>query len=154
MRATLRVVMIVVCMTLFSTVGFACTCLGGISPALEFKNADAVFVGSVERVVYTPKRIDQGQTTIFGRGTFSVTFKITRALKGVKLGELVLVKTPDLGSACGIDEWGRERTGTEWVVYADRSKEPGKVFFSTFCDRTALLKNAAEDIKYFDSLKK
>ena len=108
---------------------------------------------------------------LIGLGTIDVTFKITRALKGgMKVNELVMVRTVDQGSACGLDEWANEKAKTSWVVYAGQVKGPrpkGDTFLgelipegaetilvTTHCSRTAPTASAAADIKYFDSLKR
>ena len=104
-------------------------------------------------------------------GTIDVTFKVTRALKGgMKVNELVIVRTVDQGPACGIEEWEIVKAGTSWVIYAGQVKGPrlkGDTFLgepipfgvetilvTTRCSRTAPTASAGADLEYFDSLKR
>ncbi len=156
-----------VCVLFFAQSAFACSCAGPpLGTSLEKRILDeytgtfAVFVGEVKEAKH-----DTGQ------GTIDVTFKVTRVLKGgMKVNDFVTVRTTDYGPACGIEEWQTTKVGVSWVIYARQSKGPrpkGNVFLgeliplgaetilvTTHCSRTKPAASAADDLKYFDSLKK
>src|SRR5262245_48913766 len=88
-----------------STGAYACSCVGGITITKEYKDTEAVFIGTVQNVQHNENRFKSGNDILVGPGTIDVYFKVTRALKGVKLGEIVAVRTPDQGPACGIENW-------------------------------------------------
>ena len=168
-----------VCVLLFAESAFACSCVGPPrGTPLEKEIADnyartlAVFVGEVVSVKHNVNHIrERDGLELIGLGTIDVTFKVTRALKGgMKVNDLLVVRTVDQGSSCGFDEWAYEKPGTAWVIYADQAKGPrpkGDTFLGELipegaetilvtihCSRTAPVTSAAADLKYFDSLKK
>ena len=179
MKTLIAFLVLVVCATVSAESAFACSCV--VTPlgtllekqiADEYAGTFAVFVGEVASVRHNVNRIRErdGQELI-GLGTIDVTFKVTRALKGgMKVNELVTVRTVDQGPACGIKEWETVKAGTSWVIYAEQVKGPrpkGDTFLgeliplgvetilvTTHCSRTAPTASAGVDLKYFDFLKR
>jgi hypothetical protein len=125
--------------------GFACSCVPS-EIADEFKDTDSVFVGSVQKVVHR-----ENITSIFvGPGTIELTFKVIRAIKGVSVGELVVVRTSDQGSACGIANWLKQKPGDTWIVWANKGPA---MLTANHCSRTKPNADAAQDLSFFDSLR-
>lgn len=179
MNKPITFLVIVILATVFAKSAFACSCVEPpLGTPLEKEIADeyartfAVFVGEVTSVKHNINRFrgTDGRELI-SLGTIDVTFKVTRALKGgMKVNELVMVRTVDQGSACGLEEWETARTGTSWVIYAGQVKGPRPkgdsflgelipvgaetILVTTHCTRTAPTSLAAADLKYFDSLKR
>jgi hypothetical protein len=150
-------VIIAVCasLTFFGSLAYACSCVQA-TPGEAVKNSDAVFVGLLQNSRHSPNPV----RGVLGGGTIDATFKVIRAIKGVRNDQVVVVKTPDLGPFCGIEEWLKEKPGAEWVIYAGLPKDasinttvPGTTYVTSRCDRSAQTRAAEEDLKYFDSLK-
>jgi hypothetical protein len=68
---------------------------------------------------------------------FAVKFRVETFWKGVKSSEVVVSSSQGI-VPCG----GKFRVGEKWLVYAY-----GKYLQADICTRTALLANAAEDLK-------
>jgi hypothetical protein len=119
-----------VAILLFGSMAWACTCSDYGVPACKlFGNADAVFVGKVDRISSADDKDAQvslsGVNSISSRGVglVSVEFNVEKALKGIT-GKSVKVLTY-IGTSCdvGVNE------GQRWVVYASKDPETGLLGF-------------------------
>jgi len=102
---------------------FACSCLGRNTPVTEYKQVDAVFVGTVSKL---------------GRrdSTFSdlrASFTISEGLKGAG-SENIDVYTSSQGTACGFPF----EEGSTYLVYAHRDPQT-KELSTSICGRTRTL---------------
>lgn len=113
----------------------ACTCAPAGSPHQELERADAVFSGRVESIA--PARMPGDDPEWPSR--LAVTLRLLAVWKGLPDGELATVYTASQSAACG---FGFEK-GKKYMVYAYDS---GGELTATLCSRTALLKQAEEDL--------
>jgi hypothetical protein len=112
----------------------ACVCNDPpITPLLELKNSDAVFVGRVLSV---------DETKLFSKNRLSytrqfiVTFTVQQSLKGANDHKVVLKVG---NSDCDI----HFSTGERWLVYAHLSND---ALTTGGCTRTKLARSAAQDL--------
>lgn len=118
----------------------ACTCAPSYSPSYAFENAQAVFVGTVSEI--TKPEYDEKNPKSYRRP--KVIFKVQEAFKGVTEKEFTLIQ------GGGADCIYNFKENESYLVYA-RSGETG--FYAFLCSRTAVLKNAAQDLECVRSIK-
>ena len=144
----------------------ACSCAAGVTVTEEFAQDDAVFTGTVIRIVdhYAPifAYLDYilsklGSSPYFfyhfvendeRRLGFSVFFKVIDSWKGVEK-TLAEVNTGRGGGDCGY----QFVVGEEYLVYANPAYGiPDNYWVTGICTRTAPLSNAKEDLNYLASI--
>ena len=108
----------------------ACSCMEPGPPAQELENADAVFSGKVVKV----------EPFTEGFQKLRVTFELDRVWKGLAEGDRVTLTTAADSATCGYPF----EKGKSYLVYA--YGEEGELT-GTLCSRTALLKEAKEDLE-------
>lgn len=113
----------------------ACTCAPPGPPEQELERADAVFSGKVEAIEPAPMPEDHPQWP----SRLEVSLRLLAVWKGVPEGDRVTVSTASQSAACG---FGFEK-GKKYLVYAYDS---GEMLTATLCSRTALLKQADQDL--------
>lgn len=118
----------------------ACTCAPSYSPSYAFESAQAVFVGTVSEII--KPEYDEKNPKSYRRP--KVVFKIQEAFKGVTEKEFTLIQ------GGGADCVYNFKENESYLVYA-RSGESG--FYAFLCSRTAVLKNAAQDLECIRSIK-
>jgi hypothetical protein len=134
--------------SLCAPTSYACFCLTPEVPD-GFRAARAVFVGEVVEIV--APRTDNPKAPLADQ-LYRIRFKVERAWKGVKSAEIIVVS--DQGRA-GCFSWGPFLEGEKYLVYGERRVRSGAhsrnlaVLFS--CNRTALVADAAEDLKFLAS---
>ena len=120
----------------------ACSCGGYPSACEAYANADAVFIGSVQRVEQLkPKKDDEGNEYVAGQ---IAHIQIEKIFKGIKATEVVF-RTE--GSSC--DAVYEE--GQRWLFYAYYDKK-SKTWDTRACDRSSLIENVADDLLYLQGL--
>jgi hypothetical protein len=102
------------------------------SQELSFTRAEAVFTGVATEL--GELAAEEGQP---------VTFRVTRRWKGTAAAGTIVVRD---AHPCGV----YFRAGSEYVVYALRS-ERGQLY-TTFCARSRLLSEGAEDVRALDAM--
>lgn len=113
----------------------ACTCAPAGPPQQELERADAVFSGRVEAIGPAPMPHDDPKWP----SRLEVTLRLLAVWKGIPDGERVTVYTASQSAACG---FGFEK-GKRYMVYA---YDAGGELTATLCSRTALLKQAEDDL--------
>jgi hypothetical protein len=145
MTKRLIVVCLIGCLfSLSAQNGYACSC---IKPEVlqAFREASAVFVGEVIEIV---EPYSNNPKAPLPDRLYTIRFKVDTSWKGTTADEMVVLS--DQGRA-GCFSWGPFLKGNKYLVYAER-RTPSRtrirnlaVLFS--CNRTALLKNAGQDLK-------
>ncbi|MFM9282317.1 hypothetical protein [Paenibacillus jiagnxiensis] len=129
------VVLLSVLMVAEPTVVYACSCAGPPSPSETKEWSAAVFSGKAVS-------LKQRNALIVSSGDpVKVTFQVDRVWKG-NIGSTTVVTTAMSSESCGFEF----TEGQEYLVYARNDQEFG-VLHTTFCDRTALLSEAAGDVQ-------
>jgi hypothetical protein len=125
---------IIICPAIF----FACSCLRTPNPPCRsYWNTPVIFDGIVTEFV----AIEDNPNGFENR---KAKFKVENTYKGIKTEE-VDIYTGDGGSDCGFPF----RVGERYLVYAYGDSN---YLSTTYCARTANLKNANEDLDYFKQL--
>ncbi len=141
-KQTLLVSMLTALTIVFALSVSACSCIQPQSPTKALENADAVFLGTVEKVT----------TSSFENSINSVTYTFKRGniWKGPE-SVMIEVKTASNSAACGVNL----EEGKEYLVYAYYAEdESGKQeLTTTLCSRTALVADAANDINELNGVK-
>lgn len=121
----------------------ACSCGNSPTPCGSYGSADAVFVGSVQRVVDKKAKGEGGREYRVGQTAY---VQVERAFKGTLQPEVVF-RTE--GSSCDpiYDQ------GERWLFYGYYNKET-KTWRTAACDRSTPVENAAEDLLYLQALPK
>jgi hypothetical protein len=127
---------------LFSAdLAMACSCLGTPSVCGAFAGAEAVFLGTVSRVQNKTARDETGREYIVGQVAY---VHVDEAFKGAKEPQLIF---RSYGTSCDATyEEGQRR-----LFYASYDKKD-KSWSIGGCDRSALLKYAADDLLYLRAL--
>ncbi|HWT03626.1 MAG TPA: carboxypeptidase-like regulatory domain-containing protein [Pyrinomonadaceae bacterium] len=131
------------CVPIFSArVACACSCGGYPAVCGSFRAADAVFVGSVQRIeLPKPQKDDEGREYVAGQVAY---VQVEKVFKGTKQTQ-VIFRTE--GSSC--DAVYEE--GERWLFYAYYDKKSGR--WSTHaCDRSTRIESAADDLLYLQAL--
>lgn len=109
----------------------ACSCIAPQSPLDSRNQAAAVFSGTVTTIT------DTGSPTM---PNLRVQFDVDRVWKG-SVDQTIDVTTARDSAACGVSF----AEGETYIVYASQNEEDRSLRVS-LCSRTALLKNASEDV--------
>ena len=121
----------------------ACSCMGYASVCLSYQSADAVFVGSVQRIELPPPRKgEDGKEYVAGQIAY---IQVEKVFKGMKQQTQVIFRTE--GSSC--DPTYRE--GERWLFYAYYDKK-SKQWGIRACDRNSRVEYAADDLLYLQGL--
>ena len=122
------------CVLFFEANAAACTCIE-TSTKERYEAADFVFLGKVLSSIDKGKAIKitiNGETGfLLDPGFLDATIKVEKVWKwvGSKQKEIVVVRTPNQGPACGITGWGSSfeggvpRTEQSYLIFAYRVKE-------------------------------
>ena len=131
------------CVSVFSAgVARACSCGGYPAVCDSFRAADAVFVGSVQRIeLPKPKKDDEGKEYVAGQIAY---VQVEKVFKGTKQTQ-VIFRTD--GSSC--DAVYEE--GERWLFYAYQDKKSGR-WDTHACDRNSRVESAADDLLYLQGL--
>src|SRR5215813_2587960 len=113
----------------------ACTCLDyGVPPCTLFSEADAVFVGKIERITSAMGDNDAsvqlggvGSISSRGSGLIWVHFTLEHAFKGVS-GKIIKALTYR-GTSCDLEV----KEGQRWLIFAHRDRETSNLSFGA-CD--------------------
>lgn len=124
-----------------SGVAEACTCGGYPTVCEAYASADAVFIGSVQRVQNKTKKNDDGDEYV---GNQTAYVQVEKSFKGIKDVGVVFRSQ---GSSC--DAVYKE--GQRWLFYAYYDKKD-KVWEIRACDRSTLIENASEALLYLQGL--
>ncbi|MCM3873819.1 MAG: carboxypeptidase-like regulatory domain-containing protein [Pyrinomonadaceae bacterium] len=119
----------------------ACSCGGHPTSCGSYLAAEAVFIGSVQRVQNSMMKDDDGHEYIAGQ---IAHVQVERTFKGIKEGEVVFRSG---GSSC--DAVYKE--GQRWLFYAYYDKK-SKSWGIRACDRSTRIENAADDLLYLQAL--
>ena len=125
---------IVVLFPSVAAISYACQCREPQPPCAQYREADAVFIGSVAEIVRAEK-----PPWFAGE---KIRFNVERAFKGVE-GRSAQITNG--GTSCDYEF----REGHNYLVYAYRNTQSGTLI-TGYCTRTRELAEAAEDIKYID----
>jgi hypothetical protein len=123
------------------TVVNACSCSGYPTACEAYANAEAVFIGSVQRVDNKREKIGDGNTYTASQTAY---VQIEKAFKGVK--EIPVVFHSGMSSC---DPTYKE--GQRWLFYAYYDKK-NKVWEIRACDRSTHIESAADDLLYLQGL--
>ena len=125
---------------------WACSCLPPAPPKEALEEADAVFLGVVERNEVTGplQKTDMEGATGYGkwRPDYSgkeATFRVITTWKGTPQ-EVIRVETSFYGTMCGYNF----EVGFEYLVYA---RESDGVLHTSICSRTRPRHDAGEDLQ-------
>jgi len=121
----------------------ACSC-GGYAPVcFSYLAADAVFIGSVQRIeLPKAQKDDEGKEYVAGQIAY---IQIEKVFKGMKQQTQVIFRTE--GSSC--DAVYKE--GQRWLFYAYYDKK-SKTWGTRACDRSTRIEGAADDLIYLQGL--
>lgn len=127
---------------------FACTCRGPRSgknsqPCGVFWNSDVVFVGTAESV--SIERIGEGEQSY---GRMFARLSVERAVRGVKVGEIIEFETNPDSASCGYPF----RQGEKYFVYTSRRGEKNGRLSASLCNPIIPLKNAEIDLEYLNAI--
>lgn len=113
---------------------FACSCSnGGARTALRISAAVYVArVVAVSGVRATPYDAQYRRTRLL----------VTQAIKGVRVGDTVVVDT-EVGSSCAAEL----QLGEEWLVYASPDRDGSSTPVTRYCDGTTPIACAADDLR-------
>ena len=109
-------------------------------PCQEYWRAEAVFIGTVNRVVYTPDK-PTPENWMYVRRTVYIT--IEEAFRGIEAAALVL----NLNS-CGFNF----KEGERYLIYAHRNPNNKELDVRAGFTRTRLISEGAEDLNYIRGL--
>lgn len=115
----------------------ACSCTGHQSVCEAYGSADAVFIGSVERVQNRWEKEDGGD--------FQTAYvQVEKSFKGIKEADVVFRSH---GSFCDVNY----KEGQRWLFFAhyDKKDQAWKI---GACGRSALIESAAEALLYLQGL--
>ena len=125
---------------------WACSCLPPAPPKEDLEEADAVFLGVVERneVAGPSSKADMEGATGYGKWRLDysgkvATFRVITVWKGVP-AETIRVETDFHGTMCGYNF----EVGFEYLVYAHESDG---TLHTTICSRTRFRHDAGEDLQ-------
>jgi len=121
----------------------ACSCLSSGPPCQSLFQVDAVFVGTVRSI--SPIDVSTNSPP-YTRHMRVVSLTMERAVRGVQ-GTMAEVLTGNGGGDCGYEF----KVGEQYVVYAYRASGDSRLQ-TGICSRTKRAADAAEDLRYFDSL--
>ena len=122
----------------------ACTCLDyGVPACSLFSNADAVFVGKIERITSAMGDRDEsvqlggvGSLSSRGSGLIWVHFTLEHAFKGVS-GKTVKALTYR-GTSCDLEV----KAGQRWLIFAHRNDETSNLSFGACGGNGGIEKNS------------
>ncbi len=121
----------------------ACSCMGYPSVCGSYQMADAVFIGSVQRVEQPPLVKDEdGEEYAAGQTAY---IQVEKVFKGMKQQTEVIFRTE--GSSC--DAIYKE--GQRWLFYAYYDKK-SKRWSTHACDRNTRIEDAGDDLLYLQGL--
>ena len=136
---TLRVALAVL---VLANAAQACSCIA-ITPSEALANAHVVFRGTVIEVRDAERDII---SDILQPPKHIAVFRVNRVWKG-DVGERFEILIHFIPSSTACSEWGKFAVvGNELLVYARRSGAKGE-YTTSFCYRTALVSNAALDVR-------
>jgi hypothetical protein len=125
-----------------SNLARACTCTGSPTICEAYSAADAVFIGSVQRVEKRkPKKNDEGEEYDGGQ---IAHVQVEKAFKGIKDVEALFLTE---SSSC--DAVFHE--GERWLFYAYYNKKI-RTWAIRACDRSTGIEGAADDLMYLQGL--
>lgn len=133
----------------------ACTCVDyGVPTCSLFSNADAVFVGKIERITSAMGDKDAsvelggvGSISSRGSGLIWVHFTLDHAFKGVN-GKTVKALTYR-GTSCDLSV----KEGQRWLIFAHRDKETSNLSFGA-CDGNGTIEKNSPLIAELEKLSK
>lgn len=121
----------------------ACSCIGSPSVCGSYAAADAVFVGSVQRIeLPTPKKDDEGKEYVAGQIAY---IQVEKVFKWMRQQTRVIFRTE--GSSCD----ATYKEGERWLFYAYYDKK-SKQWGTHACDRNSRVEYAAADLLYLQGL--
>ena len=131
---------------------YACSCNTPYSASGNAKAVDVVFVGQVANVehieadgwLYGAWKSMLGAEHLYEFMTLRVTMDVSTQIKGTDKSQLIL-ETAASTEQCGV----LFEEGEEYLVYAFNGV--GGIVTTSMCQRTAIAKKAAEDIRYLVS---
>lgn len=124
-------------------VAVACTCFGTASACGSYLSADAVFVGSVQRIELPPaEKGEDGEEYVAGQIAY---IQVEKAFKGMKWQTQVIFRTE--GTSCDPEY----KEGQRWLFYAYYDRK-SKQWGTQACDRNTLVEHAADDLLYLQGL--
>ena len=123
-------------------VAAACSCFGAPSVCGSYRAADAVFVGSVQRIeLPRPQKGEDGEERVAGQIAY---VRVEKVFKGMKSSRVVF-RTE--GTSCDtVYTEGQRR-----LFYAYYDKKTRR-WGTRPCDRNALVEHAADDLLYLQGL--
>lgn len=119
----------------------ACSCASYPTACEAYANAEAVFIGSVQKVENKLEKDEDGKEHITSQIAY---VQIEKAFKGIKEVSVVF---RSWGSSC--DPVYKE--GQRWLFYAYYDKK-NKAWGIRACDRSAQIEGAADDLLYLEGL--
>ena len=133
----------------------ACTCTDyGVPNCKRFSEADAVFVGKIERIVSAAAEKDAsvtgeglGSISWDSMGLISVHFRVEKSFKGVAAAEKIMKVLTYKGTSCDLDV----KKGERWVVYASKHEKTGFLSFGA-CGGNGEVSKDSEEIKELENL--
>jgi hypothetical protein len=141
LKIALSLLTVIYLLIVSASFAYACSCGGYPSACSAYANADAVFIGSVERVENRTAKDDEGAEYVASQ---IAHVQIEKAFKGVKQTEVLF---RSLSSSC--DAVYEE--GQRWLFYAYFDKK-SKMYSIMACDRSTLIEGAADDLLYLQGL--
>lgn len=140
MKLSLTVLVFTLFLINSSTV-YACSCGGYPTACTAYASADAVFIGSVQKIQNKTRKDDSGNEYIAGQ---IAHIQVEKVFKGIKETEAIF---RSWGTSC--DAIYKE--GERWLFYAYYDKK-SKSWGIRACDRSTLIENAADDLLYLQGL--
>ncbi len=120
----------------------ACSCIGAPTICGAYASADAVFIGSVQRIeLPPPQKNAQGQEYVAGQIAY---VQVEKAFKGIKNVQAVF---RSWGTSCDV----AFKEGERWLLYAYYDKK-SKTWAIGACGRSTRIGDAAEDLLYLQGL--
>jgi protocatechuate 3,4-dioxygenase beta subunit len=120
----------------------ACTCGGAPTVCGAYAEADAVFIGSVQRIELPPaQKNPQGREYVAGQIAY---VQVEKAFKGVRNAQVVF---RSWGTSCDAEF----KQGERWLFYARYNKE-NRSWSIGACGRSTRIEGAAEDLLYLQGL--
>jgi hypothetical protein len=142
LSVSFRLAIVILVVVAGISVATACSCIGPATPCAANADADAIFVGTVERTWWETKSIsvsDEPDAKKIRVGFPVTVFKVVEPFRGVKGGK---VEVRGGGTNCDY----RFATGKSYLVYS--SSDDAGTFYSDICGRTQPLAKAREDLDY------
>ncbi|MGH9947155.1 MAG: hypothetical protein ACRD6X_08155 [Pyrinomonadaceae bacterium] len=116
--------------SLLGSAGYACTCIDyGVPSCKLFDNADAVFIGTIERIGSSDDKDAsvslKGVNSIShrGAGMLAVRFSVEKPFKGIA-GATVTALTYS-GTSCDLEV----KEGQRWLIFATKDEKTGQLGF-------------------------